>query len=163
MQSLKGRRDRASAIPMSKRPAKLARDGPRQMGSTEDAELEFGEGCNWKWKNGTKLRLTGRLSVSGKKELREPMGAGNDPIREWSPVQGLTSVASASALQPSSPSTEPNARSVMSVSISIFVWPPPFRAEKLSRAGRSTGSSVKSSRVAWHHFLSVHLNIAVAR
>lgn len=56
---------------MSKRPAKLARDGPRQMGSTEDAELEFGEGCNWKWKNGTKLRLTGRLSVSGKKELRE--------------------------------------------------------------------------------------------
>ncbi|KAM0373498.1 hypothetical protein HYE67_000377 [Fusarium culmorum] len=72
-----------------------------------------------------------------------PMGAGNDPIREWCPVQGLTSVASASALQPSSPSTEPNARSVMSVSISIFVWPPPFRAEKLSRAGRSTGSSVK--------------------
>ncbi|KAG8671132.1 hypothetical protein FPOAC1_004371 [Fusarium poae] len=110
---------------------------------------------------------SGRLSVSGKKDVGEcvyitfslvslRLQADEDwkrPYsREDSPLQGLTSVVSASALQPSS-HYEPNARSVMSVSISIFVWPPPFRAEKLSKAGRSTGSSVKS--VAWHGIASV--------
>ncbi|CEI60446.1 unnamed protein product [Fusarium venenatum] len=100
-----------------------------------------------------KLRLTGTpvlLWEEGRRRLQADEDWKRPYSREDSPVQGLTSVVSASALQPSSPSTEPNARSVMSVSISISVWPPPFRAEKLSKAGRSTGSSVKSSRVAWH-------------